>query len=49
VENDQVTIDFKPLYQAIHIFDVMDLREQLQNSYQEDRRVSDIALSTEDK
>lgn len=38
VDNDQVQIDFKPLYQCIHIYDVMDIREQLQASYQEDRR-----------
>lgn len=38
VDNEQVKIDFKPLYQCIHIHDVMDIREQLQNSYQEDRR-----------
>lgn len=31
-------IDFKPLYQCIHIYDVLDMREQLQASYQEDRR-----------
>ncbi|KAN0062930.1 Rab GTPase-binding exocyst subunit S15 [Thecaphora frezii] len=38
VDNEHVKIDFKPLYQCIHIYDVMDMREQLQSNYQEDRR-----------
>ncbi|EPQ27215.1 uncharacterized protein PFL1_05138 [Pseudozyma flocculosa PF-1] len=38
VENEHVKIDFKPLYQCIHIYDIMDMREQLQANYQEDRR-----------
>ena len=38
VNNEHVQIDFRPLYQCIHIYDVMDLREQLQANYQEDRR-----------
>ncbi|KAL9931476.1 hypothetical protein V8E36_009641 [Tilletia maclaganii] len=38
VDNEQVKIDFKPLYQCIHIYDVLNIREQLQQSYQEDRR-----------
>ena len=40
VDNEEVRIDFRPLYQCVHIYDAMDLREQLQTSYQEDRRVS---------
>ncbi|KAK0550336.1 Rab GTPase-binding exocyst subunit S15 [Tilletia horrida] len=38
VDNEQIKIDFKPLYQCIHIYDVLNIREQLQQSYQEDRR-----------
>ncbi|KAE8215560.1 hypothetical protein CF327_g1211 [Tilletia walkeri] len=38
VDNEHVKIDFKPLYQCIHIYDVLNIREQLQQSYQEDRR-----------
>ncbi|GAK67112.1 Rsec15 [Moesziomyces antarcticus] len=38
VDNDTVSIDFRPLYQCIHIYDALDLREELQTSYQEDRR-----------
>ena len=39
LDNDQVRIDFKPLYQCIHIYDTLDAREELQLSYQADRRV----------
>ncbi|CAO1614166.1 unnamed protein product [Sympodiomycopsis kandeliae] len=38
MDNEQVRIDFEPLYQCIHIHDVLDLREELQRNYQEDRR-----------
>lgn len=38
MDNDEVRIDFEPLYQCIHIHDVLDLREELQKNYQEDRR-----------
>lgn len=38
MNNSEVQIDFEPLYQCIHIHDVLDLREELQKNYQEDRR-----------
>ncbi|KIS66501.1 Rab GTPase-binding exocyst subunit SEC15 [Mycosarcoma maydis] len=38
VDNDKVSVDFRPLYQCIHIYDALDAREELQTSYQEDRR-----------
>ncbi|SPO31224.1 related to secretory pathway protein (exocyst complex protein Sec15) [Ustilago trichophora] len=38
VDNEKVSIDFRPLYQCIHIYDALDLREDLQSSYHEDRR-----------
>ncbi|PWN28587.1 exocyst complex subunit Sec15-like protein, partial [Jaminaea rosea] len=38
MNNSEVHIDFSPLYQCIHIHDVLDLREELQRNYQEDRR-----------
>lgn len=40
LENDNVQIDFKPLYLCILIYDTLDAREELQLSYQADRRVS---------
>lgn len=39
LDNDAVTIDFKPLYTCIHIHDTLDAREELQLRYQDDRRV----------
>lgn len=45
MDNEEVRIDFRPLYQCVHIYDAMDSREQLQSSYQEDRRVSLLASS----
>lgn len=38
LENDRVKIDFKPLYQCIHIYEVLEQRERLQANYQEDRK-----------
>ncbi|GAA6023710.1 hypothetical protein JCM8202_003147, partial [Rhodotorula sphaerocarpa] len=38
LDNDAVTIDFKPLYTCIHIHDTLDAREELQLRYQDDRR-----------
>ncbi|SPO30136.1 related to secretory pathway protein (exocyst complex protein Sec15) [Ustilago trichophora] len=38
VDNEKVSIDFRPLYQCIHIYDALDLREDLQTSYHQDRR-----------
>lgn len=39
LNNDHVHIDFKPLYQCIHIYDALDARAELQRNYQEDRKV----------
>lgn len=39
LDNETVKIDFKPLYTCIHIYDALDAREELQLSYQADRRV----------
>ncbi|KAM0750440.1 exocyst complex subunit Sec15-like protein [Meredithblackwellia eburnea MCA 4105] len=44
LDNDQVKIDFKPLYLCIHIYDTLDAREELQQSYQEDRRAQAFLL-----
>ncbi|GAA5966111.1 hypothetical protein JCM8115_004938 [Rhodotorula mucilaginosa] len=38
LDNETVKIDFKPLYTCIHIYDTLDAREELQLSYQADRR-----------
>lgn len=39
LSNESVDVDFRPLYQCIHIYDTLDDRDQLQASYQADRRV----------
>ena len=38
LDNERVQIDFKPLYQCIHIYEVLEQREKLQTNYQEDRK-----------
>lgn len=42
LDNETVKINFKPLYQCIHIHDTLDARDELQLSYQADRRVSSL-------
>lgn len=42
LDNDTVKIDFKPMYQCIHIYDTLDAREELQLSYQADRRARSL-------
>lgn len=44
LDNENVKIDFKPLYQCIHIYDTLDAREELQLSYQADRRAQAFLL-----
>ncbi|GAA6064789.1 hypothetical protein JCM10212_004960 [Sporobolomyces blumeae] len=44
LENDSVRIDFKPLYTCIHIYTTLDLLEDLQLSYQADRRAQAYLL-----
>lgn len=39
LDNEQLKVDFKPLYQCIHIYTAMDAVEELQRSYQADRKV----------
>lgn len=38
LDHENGKIDFRPLYQCIHIYDALGAREDLQHSYQEDRR-----------
>jgi hypothetical protein len=39
VNNDQVHIDFKPLYQCLHIYEELGKRNEFKSNYEEDRRV----------
>jgi hypothetical protein len=38
LNNDKLEVDFKPLFQCIHIYDTLGLLEELRNSYQADRK-----------
>ncbi|KAG8898195.1 hypothetical protein FRB99_007605 [Tulasnella sp. 403] len=38
LDNEQLQVDFKPLYQCIHIYTALDAIEELQRSYQADRK-----------
>ncbi|TDL29539.1 exocyst complex component, sec15 subunit [Rickenella mellea] len=43
--NDKIKVDFKPLYQCIHIYSALESLEELQKSYQADRKAqSDLIL-----
>ena len=44
LDNDKLQVDFKPLYQCIHIYTALDSLEELQRSYQADRKVSFCVL-----
>ncbi|KAL4399832.1 Rab GTPase-binding exocyst subunit S15 [Malassezia pachydermatis] len=48
LDNEKVKVDFKPLYQCIHIYEVLDQREQLQMNYQEDRKAQASLLLSRD-
>lgn len=39
LHNDQVDVDFKPIYQCIHTYIALDSLAELQQSYQADRKV----------
>ena len=47
LDNDQLKVDFKPLYQCIHIYTALDALEELQRSYQADRKVCSAIFLTE--
>ncbi|KAL6594942.1 exocyst complex subunit Sec15-like protein [Neocallimastix californiae] len=46
VDNDYVKIDFKPLYQCLHIYDVLGESLELKNSYEEIRRQQASSILT---
>ncbi|KAF5363967.1 hypothetical protein D9756_000396 [Leucocoprinus leucothites] len=47
LNNDKLKVDFKPLFECIHIYDTLGLLEELRNSYQADRKAqSDLILPT---
>ncbi|KAF9453043.1 exocyst complex component, sec15 subunit [Macrolepiota fuliginosa MF-IS2] len=47
LNNDKLKVDFKPLFECIHIYDTLGLLEELRSSYQADRKAqSDLILPT---
>ncbi|CAK5275482.1 unnamed protein product [Mycena citricolor] len=47
LNNDQIQVDFKPLFQSIHIYTALDSLDELRRSYQADRKAqSDLILPT---
>ncbi|EJT53129.1 exocyst complex subunit Sec15 [Trichosporon asahii var. asahii CBS 2479] len=45
LDNEQIKIDFRPLYQCIHIYEALDAKSELQRNYQEDRKANLILSS----
>lgn len=43
LDNEHIRIDFKPLYQCIHIYEALDCKAELQRNYQEDRKVRSLS------
>lgn len=46
LDNDEISVDFKPLYQCIHIYDALECRPELQRSYQQDRKVRKMLVTS---
>ncbi|KAF9057969.1 exocyst complex component, sec15 subunit [Panaeolus papilionaceus] len=47
LDNEKVQVDFKPLFECIHIYTALDSLSELQKSYQADRKAqSDLILPT---
>ncbi|KAJ7683972.1 rsec15 [Mycena rosella] len=45
LDNDRIHVDFKPLFECIHIYTTLDFLDELQKSYQADRKAqSDLIL-----
>ncbi|KAG9015549.1 hypothetical protein FRB94_000154 [Tulasnella sp. JGI-2019a] len=44
LDNDQIHVDFKPLYQCIHIYTALDAIQELQRSYQADRKAQALLI-----
>lgn len=49
LDNEQLHVDFKPLYQCIHIYTALDAVEELQKSYQADRKVGGLEARWEQR
>lgn len=43
LDNEQLHVDFKPLYECIHIYSALDSLDEIRKSYQADRKVRQLA------
>ncbi|OCF36896.1 hypothetical protein I316_01494 [Kwoniella heveanensis BCC8398] len=46
LDNEEIQIDFKPLYQCIHIYEALERKPELQRSFQEDRKTQATLILT---
>ncbi|WVQ82288.1 hypothetical protein IAT38_004416 [Cryptococcus sp. DSM 104549] len=46
LDNDEINVDFRPLYQCIHIYEALGMKPELQRSYQEDRKTQATLILT---
>ncbi|QRV87739.1 exocyst complex component Sec15 [Ceratobasidium sp. AG-Ba] len=46
LNNDRITVDFKPLYQSIHIHTALDVLDEFQRTYQADRAAQSSLILT---
>lgn len=44
LDNEQLQVDFKPLYECIHIYSALDSLDEIRRSYQADRKVRPLPL-----
>ncbi|WWC89397.1 uncharacterized protein L201_004321 [Kwoniella dendrophila CBS 6074] len=46
LDNEEIKVDFKPLYQCIHIYEALESKPELQRSYQVDRKTQATLILT---
>ncbi|WWC70274.1 uncharacterized protein I206_104224 [Kwoniella pini CBS 10737] len=46
LDNDEIKVDFKPLYQCIHIYEALESKPELQRNYQVDRKTQATLILT---
>ena len=44
MDNYQVRVDFRPLYQCLHIHEILGIRQSFRSHYEENRRVNEKRL-----
>ncbi|KAK4689058.1 exocyst complex component 6, partial [Tremellales sp. Uapishka_1] len=46
LNNEDIVVDFKPLYRCVHIYEALDCRSEMQRNYQEDRKTQATLILT---